>query len=1782
MARSGQAAGGAQGTGPEPGQDEALVVTEFSTLLSSLGFSDALCNWITRKERLIQVLDLLDIHRETITTIFSRIAKEEIHYTGSQDSKFRALHHYTRRMFNQNIPINPTIIDRNLLIQEMELMESEQNTKGAGHKVKEEPLIKLTRDTRWRSFKYALMNFLDGIIGKKGIPLTYVIRPLEIPPGMHNDPMYTASLHGHAYNDDNHTVFRHIWGAVLGDQYEVYVKEFAEARNGRGAFFALEMYFNGGAYQIHKVNAAWKVIQSTKYTGRKSSMDFTTYRRLFDEAWADLKEANQEPNGQSKVRWLLEGMVGEDLKVAKATITNDEQAYTNYELACLKLSRLVANDDVLDKGVKERQMSSVNNERNYIPSDEWRKLSPQEQAAIQRSRPNSSSRRRGRRYNNNGGRGRGGNGGNDSNRHKTGGNDMTRGSGRSDDGQASRKGRGGRRVRFNVESKTIYPHSRTINKIKSHSESVYAENDDDYNEYDEDSCDDDYVEPGGTPSQKFRRMSGIRRISRIVQEGSDSDEVRVELDSHADNGVLGSDAVILEEYPDEIFKVYGYRKENGYVEMTLVKAALAYDKPNGTTTILVFDKVFIDQSLRHSLINPNQIRDRGHIVDDVAVRFGGKHAIVADELTIPLYHHGCMSYFPARRPTEEELCSCDRIDMHGEIWDPNETLAVNAVETGAKVVDTKALAKRWYMKPDVVEKTLSITTRLASKEYGDQPRYGKYGHRLRWLSRRRLSGVFYSDTFFCISSLQGNKAVQIFANHQRYVFVAFMKGKGEAPAALRSFLDSVGLPEIICIDNAKEQTSAAWNAICREFGIKVRPTEAYKHWQNYAENAIMLIKFKTFRIMEAMNVPVFLYDHALEYTAQFSNKSYHPTYRLEGRSPHEMVLGITPDISAFMEFGFYELVFYIVNVPGKFPLPKRKIGRWLGPSKQISSDLVFKVLTKAGNIVTTSAVFPVTALDRDLPGIKQQIADFDQQIAGITPAGSMKTLAQNFGLESSTAKAHVQTLEEGKHCARSSVPAPAQVSQPHSREVASLVNQPSKGCLGQGMGCGWESARIQCGDRRGTVLRKKRDAEGEIVGTPHTNPILDTTVYQVEFDDGIVEELSAKVICDNVFGYVDDDGHQVLELDHIVEHYRGSNGWEFLVRWKDGSGDVVSLKELKESYPVSLADYVVEVNLINEEAFKWWVPHTLKKRERIIKLVKARFTRQEKFGIKIPRSPAEAYLFDRESGTNYWTKAIDKELQTVNVAFDIKERGVSPPSGYQFIKCHMIFDVKPDLTRKARFVAGGHMMRTPSLITYSSVVARDSIRILFVLAALNNLQILCTDIQGAYLYAKPREHAYFIAGDEFGPNKGCVIVIVRALYGMKSSGAAFRAKLCEDLRELGYTNSYGDPDVWMRARANEKGNKYYEYIAVYVDDLLIFSHDPTYFCSRLVEIYKLKEGFNKPTTFLGSEVPSFEGRHGEICWGLSSRNYISRVIKELEERLKSRHMFLYSHVSPMDQDYHPELDNSNPLSDNDAVWFQALVGILRWLVEIGRMDISNPVSLLSSYLACPKEGHFLAILRIFGYLKRHSSYSVVLDPSYPELVRNKTINREDWTEFYEDASEAIPDNKPPSLGQSVITYGYVDADHARDQQTRRSHTGIVLFVNSSPIVWYSKKQNSVQTSTHGAEMMATRIAVEMIESLRYKLRMFGVEIDGPTILYCDNQSVVHNAQHPESKLKKKHISISFHKIREAVAAGVVEIHKVGTTDNLADVLTKPLSGVRTSILTDKLFHKVEQLSVGQL
>ena len=117
-------------------------------------------------------------------------------------------------------------------------------------------------------------------------------------------------------------------------------------------------------------------------------------------------------------------------------------------------------------------------------------------------------------------------------------------------------------------------------------------------------------------------------------------------------------------------------------------------------------------------------------------------------------------------------------------------------------------------------------------------------------------------------------------------------------------------------------------------------------------------------------------------------------------------------------------------------------------------------------------------------------------------------------------------------------------------------------------------------------------------------------------------------------------------------------------------------------------------------------------------------------------------------------------------------------------------------------------------------------------------------------------------------------------------------------------------------------------------------------------------------------------------------------------------------------------------------------------------------------------------------------------------------------------------------------------------------------MNRAPILWFTKRQNTVESSTFGSEFVAMRIAVEMIEGLRYKLRMMGVPIDGATNVFCDNDSVVKNASLPESTLKKKHNAIAYHRVRETIAAEVIRVAKEDGETNLADILTKLMNGPR--------------------
>jgi len=251
-----------------------------------------------------------------------------------------------------------------------------------------------------------------------------------------------------------------------------------------------------------------------------------------------------------------------------------------------------------------------------------------------------------------------------------------------------------------------------------------------------------------------------------------------------------------------------------------------------------------------------------------------------------------------------------------------------------------------------------------------------------------------------------------------------------------------------------------------------------------------------------------------------------------------------------------------------------------------------------------------------------------------------------------------------------------------------------------------------------------------------------------------------------------------------------------------------------------------------------------------------------------------------------------------------------------------------------------------------------------------------------------------------------------------------------------------------------------------------------------------------------------------------------------------------------------------------------MIGVLRWTVELGRIDICTDVSLLASHLALPRQGHFEACLRIMAYLGAKHNTRLFLDPTYPDIDTKAFNNGAEWKEFYGEVEEAIPQNAPEPRGKGVVLRMLVDSDHAGDKETRRSRTGFFIYVNTGLITWLSKKQATVESSVFGAEFVALKHGVEELRGLRYKLRMMGVPILAPSYVYGDNMSVITNTSKPESTLKKKSNSICYHAVREAVAMGECLTAHISTHCNVADLLTKVLTGGKRRNFVSQILYDI--------
>jgi hypothetical protein len=363
--------------------------------------------------------------------------------------------------------------------------------------------------------------------------------------------------------------------------------------------------------------------------------------------------------------------------------------------------------------------------------------------------------------------------------------------------------------------------------------------------------------------------------------------------------------------------------------------------------------------------------------------------------------------------------------------------------------------------------------------------------------------------------------------------------------------------------------------------------------------------------------------------------------------------------------------------------------------------------------------------------------------------------------------------------------------------------------------------------------------------------------------------------------------------------------------------------------------------------------------------------------------------------------------------------------------------------------------------------------------------------------------------------------------------------------------SFADTDVWIR----DAGDKY-EYVCTWVDDLLVAMKNPQEFMDALQSAphnYKLK-GVGPPKYHLGGDF--FRDSDGTLCYG--AQTYVKRLVQDYVQLFDEEPT---NASSPLPKGDHPELDTSDPCGPDDIAKFQSLIGALQWTISLCRFDIANAVMTLSRYRAAPLVGHLERAKRIVGYMKKQPHAAIRFRIGIPnhEAMYGETSPSYDWMHtVYGMPTEDLPPNAPMPKGNPVRISTFVDANLMHDFTTGRSATGILHLLNQTPLDWYSKRQGHVETATYGSEFVAARTATEQIMDLRYCLRMLGVPLDGPAWMFGDNQSVITSSTIPHSQLSKRWNALSYHRVREAIAAKILRFHFIESKQNPSDILTKSL------------------------
>lgn len=501
----------------------------------------------------------------------------------------------------------------------------------------------------------------------------------------------------------------------------------------------------------------------------------------------------------------------------------------------------------------------------------------------------------------------------------------------------------------------------------------------------------------------------------------------------------------------------------------------------------------------------------------------------------------------------------------------------------------------------------------------------------------------------------------------------------------------------------------------------------------------------------------------------------------------------------------------------------------------------------------------------------------------------------------------------------------------------------------------------------------------------------------------------------------------------------------------------------------------------------------------------------------VPRTYKDAISCEE---SDKWKEAIKSELDAHKR--NGTWRAVQRPTDMRPLSTKWVFTIKRDAAGKlekykGRLVVRGFEQQAGRDYdqTFAPVARIDSVRTMLALCAVKDWCLTQFDISTAFLNGKIEERVYIEPPAGLSVDHGQCLKLDKALYGLKQAPRAWNSTFNAVLIDLGFTPTISDTCVYTDV-TNQV------YVLIYVDDGLIFARDK----SRAEEvIQKLSDMFCLKrlggTSFLGMAIERDDDK-------LSIHQH--HYIQELLTRFGMADCKGLS--SPIVETRHlMQCKDSGEPTDGP---YQAAIGALNYLACRTRPDILFAVSFLSRFNSAPKQEHWSAVKRIFRYLKSTARYKLTYSPTGTRLI------------------------------------AYSDADFANDVlDQRRSTSGLVVCLGGGPIIYSSRKQSQVAQSSTEAEFVAANEVTRELRWLTQFLDQLGIDYLKP-VIFIDNLSTIKQIETGETKRRSKHLDIKFNYIREQYRQQLFSVEHIGSEEQVADLLTKPISGPQVARLLKRL------------